>query len=72
MDIEKEELEEKETKERKKAKNQRKNYTIIEILIVLNNFKETKSVSDTAKFFDLPLISVSGWVQRQEDYFSTD
>lgn len=60
MDIEKEELEEKKTKERKKVKNQRKNYTIKKILVILNKFKENKSVSETSKFFDLPLTTVSG------------
>ena len=72
MDIENEDIEEKNTKERKKVKNQRKNYTIKEIQVVLKKFKENNSVTETAKFFNLPRTTVSGWVQKEEVYFSTD
>ena len=56
--------------ERNKVKNQRHNYTIKEIRIVLTKYKENNSVTETGKLFNIPRTTVSGWVQKQESYFS--
>ena len=54
MDIDEEESQKDFSRERNKVKNQRHNYTIKEIKIVLTKYKEIKSVSETAKFLIYP------------------
>ena len=56
---------------RKKVKNKRKNYTINEIKIVLDYYKKNGNIRATAKFFDIPKSTVSGWVQREDEYLSS-
>ena len=72
MDIDEEESQKDFSRERNKVKNQRHNYTIKEIKIVLTKYKENKSVSETKKFFNIPITTVSGLVQKQDLYFSKE
>ena len=72
MDIDEEESQKDFSRERNKVKNQRHNYKIKEIKVVLTKYRENKSVSETAKFFNIPRTTVSGWVQKQESYFSKE
>lgn len=53
MNIDKEESHEDFSKERNKAKNQRHNYTIKEKRVIFTKYKENKSVTDTAKLFNI-------------------
>ena len=72
MDINEKESQKVISGERNKVKNQRHNYTIKEIKIVLTKYKENKSVSETTKFFNIPITTVSGLVQKQDLYFSKE
>ena len=72
MDINEKESQKVISGERNKVKNQRHNYTIKKIKVVLTKYKENKSVSETAKFFNIPIETVSEWVQKQESYFSIE
>ena len=56
---------------RKKVKNQRKNYTIYEIKVVLDYYNKNGNIRETARFFNIPKSTVSGWVQRKDEYISS-
>ena len=61
---------EQEAKIREKVKNKRKNYTIKEIKVVLNYYNKIGNIRGTAKFFDIPKSTVSGWVQKKDEYIT--
>ena len=56
---------------RKKVKNKRKNYTINEIKVVLDYYNKNGNIRATARFFNIPKSTVSGWVQREDEYISS-
>lgn len=62
--------EEQESKIREKVKNKRKNYTMKEIKVVLNYYNKIGNIRGTAKFFDIPKSTVSGWVQKKDEYMT--
>ena len=55
---------------REKVKNNRKNFTIKEIRVVLNYYNKNNNIRGTAKFFNIPHSTVAGWVQRKDEYLS--
>ena len=55
---------------RKKVKNKRKNYTINEIKVVPNYYNKNDNIRETARFFNILKSTVSGWVQRKDEYIS--
>lgn len=58
-------------KERTKDKN-KKNYTISEIQIFLNQYEKCGQLRDTTNYFDISHSTLSGLIKRKDDYLTTN
>ena len=54
---------------RKKVKNKRKNYTINEIKVVLDYYNKNGNIRATARFFNIPKSTVSGWSREKMNIY---
>jgi len=57
-------------KERAKVKNKRNNFTLSEIRTFLNHYEKCGKLRETAKYFDIPPSTLTGWIKKKDEYYT--